>query len=89
MNTATNTALTPAQRRHLLALAALSAVSREHAASAYALRPCHPPTLSRLQQMGLSDSAVVRRPGGSQVTTYWLTPAGAAAVAHLTQDTAS
>jgi hypothetical protein len=76
--------LTPGQRTTLAALANLNALSRESAATAYTLRPCHPPTLARLQQTGLSDSAVIRRPGGTQFTAYWLTPAGAAAAALLT-----
>lgn len=72
----TKTSLTPAQREQLLTLFAASAISRETGRPPFDLKVCNPNVIGILRDKGLADSRVVRKPGGSQFTAYWLTPAG-------------
>lgn len=79
--TAATRPLTDRQMRQLRTLLAVGALNRETAASAYALTVQDlgsPLVLGKLRDSGLVRSRVVRQPGRSQHTAYWLTLNGAA-----------
>ncbi len=70
---------TPRQVDQLAQLLAAGALSHEDAKHQFdaGMSGCSPLVLGKLRDMDLADSRVMRPRGGSQVTAYWLTPAGA------------
>lgn len=69
--------LTPAQERQLVDLKRFGAVAEATACGPYeSACPINPLVLGKLRDLELAASRVVRKPGGSQFTAYWLTPAG-------------
>lgn len=68
--------LTFAQREALELLRAAGAVDRETAKSILDEPRLKAVVIGRLRVVALADSRVIRPPGGSQRTAYWLTGAG-------------
>lgn len=80
--------LTPHQEEQLTLLGRFCAASRRGAIDVHKAPTINAGTMAKLLRMGLTCSAVVKPPGGSQRTVYWLTEEGNEISARLRREAA-